>query len=203
MIRVLSLSITLVMLLIGSSVSACAQEGDGGPIPPTTQEDTQNPATKGQMSAERLGFLIERVDPNAQQLGNGYVFTIEERALRVVYDENADRMRIITPLAEANELPEGLLLRMMQANFDAVLDSRYAVGSGMVWSVFIHRLSTLTDDDFLSGIAQTAVAAETFGTTFTSGAFVFGGGDSADLNDRLLDSLRDAIENAEEEDRGI
>lgn len=159
-------------------------------------------AFSGEMTAERLGALVKRVDPQAETLGNGYVFKVQDRDLRIVYDENADRMRIITPIIPAANLPDGLLQRMLQANFDSVLDSRYSIGSGNVWSSFVHRLSSLTDEDLISGIAQTTLAAETFGTSFSSGAFVFGGGDSAQINEELIENLRKSIEEAED-DRGI
>ena len=106
------------------------------PLPdePETPEEIvplENPfAFDGPMTPDRLGELILRVDENAEVAGNGYVFTVAERQLRVVYDENANRMRIITPILSAANLPEGLAERMLQANFDAVLDARYAIGSG-------------------------------------------------------------------------
>lgn len=163
----------------------------------------ENPfAFDGPMTPDRLGELVLRVDESAETAGNGYIFTVAERQLRVVYDEDANRMRIITPIVSADNLPDGLAERMLQANFDAVLDARYAIGSGMVWATFIHPLASLTDEDFLSGIAQTAVAAETFGTSFTSGAVVFGGGDTTELNAQLLERLREAVED-DEDDRGI
>ena len=168
-------------------------DGDG-PV-----EQLENPfANSGEMTAERLGVLIKRVDPRARELGNGYTFTLDDRELRIVYDERADRMRIITPIIPVAVLPDGLLLRMLQANFDSALDSRYAIGSGTVWSSFVHRLSSLTDEDFISGISQTVVAANTFGSSFSSGAVVFGGGDSNEINERLQQALED-----EENDRGI
>lgn len=154
------------------------------------------------MTPERLGELVALVDPDADDAGNGFIFKVQDRDLRIVFDERADRMRIITPIIRASDLPEELLLRLLQANFDAVLDSRYAVGSGMVWSVFIHRLSSLTDEDLISGIAQTAIAADTFGTTFTSGAVVFGGGDSSDIHRELEERLGEALRQ-QNEDRGI
>lgn len=163
----------------------------------------ENPFTSGrQMTGERLGELVKRVDPGASVLGNGYVFRLQERSLRIIFDENADRMRIITPILPASDLPEGLLTRMLQANFDSVLDSRYSIGSGMIWSSFVHRLSSLTDEDFISGISQTTLAAETFGTRFSSGAFVFDGGDSSEINEDLLERLRETLEKGEN-DRGI
>lgn len=173
-------------------------------IPEGTFPQLESPfaGRDGEMTGERLGDLIKRVDPSSRKLGNGYMFKIEDRDMRIVYDERADRMRIITPIIPVSNLPEGLLLRMLQANFDSALDARYAVGSGNVWSSFVHRLSSLTDEDFISGVSQTAVAANTFGSTFSSGAVVFGGGDSQGLNDELVERLRQAIEDGED-DRGI
>lgn len=197
------------------SLAACAQESTAPPLLAGGQEDDSefdqdapptpliSPFTsQGEMTPERLGELVLRVDPDAQELGNGFVLKVQERDLRIVYDERADRMRIITPIIPAADLPDGLLERMLQANFDSVLDSRYAIGSGNVWSSFVHRLSSLTDEDFISGIAQTTTGAETFGTSFSSGAIVFGGGDSQGINEELLERLQEAIENGED-DRGI
>ncbi len=158
-------------------------------------------ASQGNMTADRLGEIVRIVDPNAEELGNGFAFSVEERALRLVYDERADRMRIITPIISSANLPEEVLMRMLQANFDSALDVRYAVGGGNVWSVFIHRMSSLKAEDLISGIAQTAIAAETFGTSFSSGAVVFGGGDSQELNRRLQEQLEEALRNGDA--RGI
>ena len=158
-------------------------------------------ASQGNMTADRLGDIVRIVDPNAEELGNGFAFSVEERALRLVYDERADRMRIITPIISSANLPEEVLMRMLQANFDSALDVRYAVGGGNVWSVFIHRMSSLKAEDLISGIAQTAIAAETFGTSFSSGAVVFGGGDSQELNRRLQEQLEEALRNGDA--RGI
>jgi len=192
-----------------SSVSVATAQQRGATQPPLSGEQgeipapLENPFASGQdMTGERLGELVKRVDPNARVLGNGYTFKVQERDLRIVFDENADRMRIITPIIPAANLPDGLLQRMLQANFDSVLDTRYAIGSGNVWASFVHRLSSLTDEDFISGIAQTAVAADTFGTSFSSGAVVFGGGDSSEINQELLERLQQAIQDGED-DRGI
>lgn len=186
-------------LLVSSAMFQTAYAQEATPPPPPLESPFD---FDGPMTPQRLGELIKRVDPDAETLGNGYSFRVQERELRVVFAEEADRMRIITPIIPARNLPEGLLLRMMQANYDSVLDTRYAVGGGNVWSVFIHRLSSLTDEDFISGIAQTAVGAATFGTSFTSGALGFTGGDSGSINEELLKRLEDAAEDSVD-DRGI
>lgn len=179
-------TLTLILLASCLGLSSMAQE------PPAAPETPVESALPEGMTAEKLGQLILRVDETAETRGNGYVFRVAERDVMVVYDENADRMRIIVPIIPATDLPEGLLMRMLQANFDAVLDARYAVGNGNVWSIFVHPLASLTDNDFLSGLAQTIVAAETFGTTFSSGVLVFGGGDSQNLHEDLLRRLEEA-----------
>ena len=66
----------------------------------------------------------------------------------------------------------------MQANFDSTLDARYSVANGVVWSAFILPLSPLSDEEFISGLAQAMTAATTFASTYSSGALIFRGGDS-------------------------
>jgi hypothetical protein len=78
---------------------------------------------------------------------------------------------------------------MMQANFDSALDARYAVAQGRLWAVFIHPLSPLERDQFISGIGQTVNVAQTYGSLYTGGAMQFGGGDSVPLQRQLIDRL--------------
>ena len=47
-----------------------------------------------------------------------------------------------------------------------------------MWSAYIHPLSELTEHQFIDGLAQTVNLAATYGTTYSSGALIFGGGDS-------------------------
>ena len=193
----IAFSAVLALSVFGAFPAGFAQE-QTLPPPPL---DAPLEQFEGTMTGERLGELIFRIDPNAQELGNGYSFSVNDRELRLVFDENANRMRVLTPIVAIDGIPPELLMRTLQANFDAVLDARYAIGSGQLWAVFVHPLASLTDRDFLSGVAQTAVAAQTFGTTFTSGAFVFGGGDSQSLHEDLLRQLEEDAIRAEE--RGI
>ncbi|MEM6732672.1 MAG: hypothetical protein AAF658_14025, partial [Myxococcota bacterium] len=74
-------------------------------------------------------------------------------------------------------------------NFDSALDARYAIANDQIWSVFVHPLSSLTPRDLVSGIAQTANCVATFGSSFSSGALVFGGGDSQRLEAERLQRL--------------
>ena len=155
-------------------------------------------APSEKMTASNLKALIEKFDEKAVATRNSVTFSLNERELIMVYDEKADRMRIITPVAQSGIASDEVLIRMMQANYDAVLDARYAMANDIIWAVFIHPLSSLTQDDFLSGVAQTVTAAETFGSSYTSGALVFGGGDSNAIHEDLLKALEKATSKGKE-----
>lgn len=160
-------------------------------------EETAEITPEIQASLDQMAEVIAALDGEAERTGNNWQFTLDERVMMVVTDPAAARMRIITPIAMAGELPEGALQRLMQANFDTALDARYALGQGLVWGAFIHPLDSLTTRDFASGILQTKSLADTFGTTFSSGALNYGGGDSGAIIDEQLKELLDELEERE------
>ena len=99
-------------------------------------------------------------------------------------------MRILVPVINVDELQDNELARLMQSNFDSALDARYAIAKDIIWGAFIHPLSSLTDREFLSGLGQTVNLSITFRKTYSSGALVFQGGDSSDLQRKeLIDQL--------------
>jgi hypothetical protein len=143
---------------------------------------------------EQMDQVIKALDAKAMRTGNSWQFTLKERTMLVVTDTTAARMRIITPIALVEDLPEDAMQRLMQANFDTALDARYAVAQNLVWGAFIHPLDTLTTRDFAAGILQTLSIGETFGTTFSSGAISYGGGDSNAIYEEQLKALLEQIE---------
>lgn len=143
------------------------------------------------MTAERLAELVIAVDDEAVLDGATWFFHVADLEVVVVYDVSADRMRILIPIGDAGEIEADEILRLMQANFDSALDARYAIANGTLWGAFIHPLSTLTDEEFLVGIGQTANVVMSYGTSYSSGLFIFGNGDSAEIErNRLIESLR-------------
>jgi hypothetical protein len=143
---------------------------------------------------DQMDSVIKALDSKAARTGNSWQFTLQERVMLVVTDTTAARMRIITPIALIAELPEGAMQRLMQANFDTALDARYAVAQDLVWGAFLHPLDTLTQRDFAAGILQTHSIGQTFGTTFSSGAISYGGGDSNAIYEEQLKELLEELE---------
>jgi len=142
------------------------------------------------MNNQRLGELIKRIDESVQGKLGLWRFIVEGREVTVITSEKANRMRIIVPIAPATKISNEKLTRMMQANFDSALDARYSIAKDIVWAAFIHPLRELGDEEFLSGLGQAVNLALTYGENYSSGALIFGGGDSQNLQRRkLIDEL--------------
>ena len=159
-------------------------------LAPAQESEDPGGAPAAPMDNARLGALIQRIDPEARGQPGFWRLTLREREVLVITDERADRMRIITGVASAEGMEPELLYRILQANFDTALDARYAIARDVIWSAYIHPLGPLDEDQFLSGLAQVVNLALTYGSTFSSGALSFGGGDSGEL----LEELRERLE---------
>lgn len=179
-------SILAAAMVLVLGLTACggatAQDDNGSSAPPALND---NP-----MTAERLGQLIRGIDEEAESSGPVWAFSVADLEVAVIYDVGADRMRIIIPIGPIEDVPKEELVRILQANFDSALDARYAIADGKLWGAFIHPLSELSDEEFLVGLGETANVVLTYGTTYSSGLFIFGGGDSAEMQRNLIEELR-------------
>ncbi|MEM6305428.1 MAG: hypothetical protein AAF744_11945 [Pseudomonadota bacterium] len=174
----------LVLACLLLPFAALAQDSTDTPTPP------EAPAVEPPMTMQRLGQIILSLDPDALRRGPAVEFTLDDIPVIVIADPSADRMRAMVPIASADGLTPDDLMRMMQANFDAALDARYAVANGRLWGVFIHPLSPLEKDQFISGLVQTITVARTYGSGYTGGAAIFGGGDSNRIYQELFEELK-------------
>ncbi len=162
------------MLIFAATNSAFAQD-QTAPEPP--------------MTLERLGKIIFALDETAQSNGPHFQMTIQDIPVLILTDVNANRMRAMVPIRAATDMTTDEILRVMQANFDTALDARYAIAQDKLWGAYIHPLSSLEKDEFISGLGQTVNIAKTYGTLFSGGSLSFNGGDSAPLQRQLIDDL--------------
>lgn len=188
------LSVLLYCLLPGAAAAMDATD-DGAPAagqadhPEHRGEAPAGGRSEGTMTNERLAGLLARIDPEAEGRPGLWRLRYQDYPVLVITDENADRMRIVVPVADAAGLDPAMLERLMQANFDAALDARYALARGEILAVFIHPLASLSEHEFFSGLAQALNLAATYGTTYSSGALLFGGGDSASQQRQYYESI--------------
>jgi hypothetical protein len=175
-----------------AAASAAAQSDNGAEqgTPETVPETTPGPAAEPPMTLDRLVRIVLAIDPDARLAGTAMELTLEDIPVIIITDPRADRMRAMVPIRSAAGLGPEELMRLMQANFDTALDARYAVAQGRLWGVFIHPLSALERDQFLSALIQTVNVARTYGETYSGGAMTFGGGDSNGIFRDLLEELK-------------
>ena len=93
---------------------------------------------EGDFTLERLGLLVDAVDPDNQNNGKVWRLLVDGVQVFIATDADNNRMRIFAPIAEVDQVDQERLLRLMQANFDTALDARYAIARGLLISVFIH-----------------------------------------------------------------
>ncbi|MEP3637358.1 MAG: hypothetical protein ABJN14_08885 [Paracoccaceae bacterium] len=181
------LLVTIALVIVGSASwaqdTSNQDEPEAEAIPEVRAEEPMN--------LDRLVALVRAIDPEAIVNGNAMELTIEDIPILVVTDPVANRMRAMVPIRSAEGLQADELMRLMQANFDSALDARYAVAQGRLWGVFIHPLSELERDQFLSALIQTVNVARTYGSTYSGGAMTFGGGDSNGIFRDLFEELKE------------
>ena len=177
----------IIPIIMGAILTNGAERGKTG-FSVLPEQISQTTTLK--MDNTRLEDIIRRVDPQAEGKPGFWKLTVESRTLTVITDEKADRMRILMPIEKTDGLDRKRLFRLMQANFDSTLDTRYSIAKNTLWSTFIHPLSSLRDEEFLSGIGQVINLGVTYGSSYSSGALLFGGGDSKELQRKeLIDRL--------------
>ena len=139
-------------------------------VPLANSDDHSNDMTQA-----RLHELIEEIGSDVVVSGNVVGFTINGIKLMCISDVSANRMRILSPIVEINEVNQEQLVMAMAANFHTALDARYAISQDFIYSVFIHPLSSLSEQEVISAAYQVAQASATFGTEYTSGELQYGG----------------------------
>ncbi|WP_350289051.1 hypothetical protein [uncultured Croceitalea sp.] len=128
-----------------------------------------------EMTADKLLAILQQESDTLKTNGNTYQFLVEDVMLICVFDENANRMRIISPIIERDKLGEEELLNALVANFHSALDVKYALSDEIIWSVFTHPLKELSEGQIIDAVKQVYTAAKTFGGSYSSTNLVFPG----------------------------
>lgn len=128
------------------------------------------------MNNYTLGLLLEQRLPDLVSKPGMWQSSIDDLTLYVFADELHDRMRIMIPVAEIEPHDRDLMRVLLLANFDRVLDARYAINDGLVFSMFPHQLSLLTKPILDNALENVIALAQNTGSTFASSDLIFGGG---------------------------
>lgn len=172
---------TALLVIFCCALSAHAQDKN-------TAESIEQSLEKP-MSLERMEAILLALDPDAQTNGSRFLLTIEDVQVMVITDVINDRMRAMAPIRSTEGISSSEMTRMMQANFDSALDSRYAIAQGTLWSTYIHPFAPLQKNQLISGIGQVVNLALSYGTVYSGGGLNFGAGDSDGINRKLIEEL--------------
>ena len=129
---------------------------------------------KNSLNTQSISQIIEDVSTPLETGDGCWKVEYHKRILFLIVDEIHDRVRIMTPIIKEEDLDEEDLWDVMEANFDRSLDARYAIGDGVLWSLFLHPLTDLSRNLFMDGLDQVVTLANNFGGSFCSSDIVFG-----------------------------
>ena len=133
----------------------------------------QSPFDK--MTNEKMSKILLREAEEVEGDAGRWQFKFKDLQLYILTDENANRMRIMTPIVEEKDLKKEQYKVMLEANFDKALDAKYSIYQDVVWSVYTHPLGELTVEQFKDAMSQVARLSENFGGSYTSTDWTFGG----------------------------
>lgn len=134
------------------------------------------------MSSEKMEKILHRhatevtTIPGSEEPGRWKIIFMN-RELFVITDEPANRMRILTPIIEEENLDTDDLKVLLEANFDRALDAKYSLYQGFLWSSYTHPLQQLTVEQLKDALKQVATLADRYGDTYSSTDLVFGDSD--------------------------
>ena len=114
------------------------------------------------MTPDLLNEIILANAAEVKDDGRVWEFEISGVAMACIIDPNYDRMRLIAPILEAENLSEKHRRIMLESNYHNALDARYATSNGIVYSVFIHPLSPLDEKQLTSAMRQVSELSENF-----------------------------------------
>jgi len=124
--------------------------------------------TSEMMTQEKLERIIWQEAEQPEGKGGIVQFIYDDISMALISDENFDRMRIIAPVIRLEDVTQSQMNDILIANFQTTLDARYAANQGVLYSAFIHPLSSLTDEEVYSALGQVAALVKNFGTTYSS-----------------------------------
>lgn len=127
------------------------------------------------MNNETLEEIYTSVSDSIQGELGAWQFHIKDATIVSITDTNHNRMRIISPIADIVSLDDDHFKAALVANFHTALDVKYTIADGVLWSVFIHPLKELSEDQVRDALSQVYYANVNFGTSYASTSLIFPG----------------------------
>ena len=108
------------------------------------------------MEARQITSILQEIFPQdtiEENNEDNWQVQNDKVRLLIILSEDKSWLRVLTPIASIMEA-EPLLIPLMEANFDATQEIRYALGQNVLWGVFHHNFATLTIEDLQNVILR-------------------------------------------------
>ena len=102
------------------------------------------------MNNEDVDRIIRMFGHHVDGVLGAWRFQLDYVLMYCITDEKHNRLRLISPIANVDELTEEVLKECLSANFDRTLDARYCIHDQTVWGAFIHPLDSLSEQQLES-----------------------------------------------------
>jgi len=129
---------------------------------------------RGKMTQKKMEKIVTDMASDSEGVPGNIQFIYNGVQMAIISNVEHNRMRIVAPIIEASRLEDKHLFATLISNFHLALDARYALGSNLLFSVYIHPLKELTRDQIESAVRQVATLQQTFGGEYTSGQLSYG-----------------------------
>ncbi len=126
------------------------------------------------MDQNTMEKVVKDISQDAKGEKGFVEFEFNDVKMYLISDVAHDRMRIISAIAEYKDVTKEQLDAMMVSNFHTAIDARYGVRHGILYSAYIHPLSSLTEEQLKSAVTQVANLALSFGSEYSSGLLRYG-----------------------------
>lgn len=130
-------------------------------------------SAQNDMNNRKLRKILQAEAEAIQGKLGRWELLLDQRLVMVITDDEADRMRIFTPVIPEDEIADEELRNMLIANFHTALDAKYCLFEGFVISIYTHPLKALRKEQVQDALRQVVTLADNFGTTYSSSEFVF------------------------------
>lgn len=145
------------------------------------------PGAPDSLDTAKLDSLLKALIPTITGQPGRWEAVFEGAPVLILSQDAHNRMRVLAPVARLEALDVPILLRLLEANFSTALDARYALYRGVLWSVFLHPLDSLTEPALRAALQQVVTLAKTTGTTYSSTHLSFGSSPSSPGNSPRLE----------------
>jgi hypothetical protein len=126
------------------------------------------------MDLERLEAILREVSDNLEGEGGAWQFELDGVQFACLTDTTYDRIRVIAPIVDGDQMTREHLEAVLEANFHTALDARYATSDGVLYAAFLHPLASLSEEELRSAVGQVLNLVETYGTSYSGGTLAFG-----------------------------